>query len=109
DKNKQWASQYPVVGDGRLFAVENKKALLQYLKNLGMHSKEAEKLMSAATGSRFHFHGWMAEVRNAGIWVGKSSRHEIEETDIASVADLPVCLHVGKFIVTIQIQQSMDV
>jgi len=109
DKNKQWASQYPVVGDGRLFAVENKKALLQYLKNLGMHSKEAEKLMSAATGSRFHFHGWMAEVRNAGIWVGKSSRHEIEETDIASVADLPVCLHAGKFIVTIQIQQSMDV
>ena len=109
NKNKLWASKYPVVGEGRLFDVENKTALLQYLKNLGLHPKEAEKLMIAATGSRFHFNGWMAEVRNAGIWVGKSSRHEIEETNIASMADLPVCLQAGKFIVTIQIQQPVDI
>jgi len=107
-KNKQWASQFPFVGDGRLFDFENKTALKQYLKNLGMHPKEAVKLMFASTGSRFHFQGWMAEVRNTGIWVGKFGRHEIEETDIASEEDLPVCLQAGKFIITVQIQQAMD-
>jgi tRNA(Ile)-lysidine synthase len=107
-KNKQWASRFPSVGDGRMFDPANKIELLRYLKSLGMNVKEAEKLMHAGTGSRFHFHGWVAEVRNSGIWVGKTGRHEIEDTDISLQSELPVCLKAGKFIITIQVQHTMD-
>jgi tRNA(Ile)-lysidine synthase len=105
-KNKRWAARFPNVGDGRMFDPSQQQPLIQYLKSLGMHITESEKLLKAATGSRFYFHGWMAEVRNAGIWVGKSSRHEIEETDINSVAELPVCLQAGKFLITLSIQHE---
>lgn len=107
NKNRQWVARFPAVGDGRLFDFYNKPELLQYLKSLGMHPKEAEKLMNSATGSRFYFHGWMAEVRNAAIWVGKASRHEIEETDIIAVGELPVCLQAGKFVITMHLQEDI--
>lgn len=106
DSNKLWAAQFPIVGEGRMFDPSHHQPLVQYLKSLGMHATESEKLLKAVTGSRFYFHGWMAEVRNAGIWVGKSSRHEIEETDIASESELPVCLQAGKFLITINIQTA---
>ncbi len=108
NRNKAWASGFPAVGDGRMFNAEDKASLHTYLKSLGMKPTEAEKLMKASTGSRFYFHGWMAEVRNGGIWVGKSSRHEIEETDIASEDELPVCLQAGKFLLTMHLRSGQD-
>lgn len=107
-RNRVWASGFPTVGDGRMFDNEDKLSLHMYLKNLGMNSTEADKLLRASTGSRFYFHGWMAEVRNAGIWVGKLSRHEIEETDIASEAELPVCMQAGMFLLTIHLCKGSD-
>jgi tRNA(Ile)-lysidine synthase len=109
DENKQWLTQFPLVGEGRMLEANDVSALVKYLRSMGMRQAEAEKLLSAGTGSRFHFNGWMAEVRNAGIWVGKPSKHEIEETDITDENRLPLCLQAGKFLITLQIQPALGV
>ena len=109
DKNKQWLMQFPTVGDGKMLETTDIPALIKHLRSLGMRQAEAEKVLSAGTGSRFHFNGWMAEVRNAGIWIGKPSKHEIEETDIADENCLPLCLQAGKFLITLNIQTVSEV
>jgi tRNA(Ile)-lysidine synthase len=109
DENKKWLMQFPVVGDGRMLETTDIPALMKHLRSLGMRQAEAEKVLSARTGSRFHFNGLLAEVRNAGIWIGKPSRHEIEDTDIADENRFPVCLQAGKFMITMKIHSALDV
>lgn len=109
DQNHQWLQQFPVVGDGRMLNTDDLPALMKYLKSMGMHQVELQKLLLAATGSRFYFHGWMAEVRNAGIWVGKPALQSIEETHIPDPNELPVCVQAGKFLLSLQILRPEEI
>jgi tRNA(Ile)-lysidine synthase len=101
DQNHQWLQQFPLVGDGRMLNTHDMPAVMKYLKSMGMHPVEVQKLLLAGTGSRFYFHGWMAEVRNAGIWVGKPIGQTIEETHIPNSSELPVCVQAGKFLLSL--------
>ncbi len=101
DQNHQWLQQFPLVGDGRMLNTHDMPAVMKYLKSMGMHPVEVQKLLVAGTGSRFYFHGWMAEVRNTGIWVGKPIGQTIEETHIPDSSELPVCVQAGKFLLSL--------
>lgn len=105
--SQRWIEQFPVMGEGRLLtAGADRKKIFEYLQSLGMRALEADKLLKSETGSRFHFHGLMAEVRNGGIWVGRQPDHQFNETDIGSIEGLPYSIQAGKFALTITVQDN---